>query len=87
MDFVYISKDAPSNQQELQMQAPHLGPAWRTKETAAWLLNRKIIEWEDIPWGINCTCRLPAGYTKEALNKVVQAWAEVDDELAKRSIK
>ena len=62
MDFVFISKEAPANQAELQMMAPHLGPAWRTKETAAWLLKRKIIEWDDIPFGINCTCRLPPGF-------------------------
>ena len=45
MDFMLISKAAPANQTELQMMAPHLGPAWRTKETAAWLLNRCIMEW------------------------------------------
>ena len=79
MDFVFISKEAPANQAEWQMMAPHIGPAWRTKETAAWLLIRGTIEWEDIPFGINCTCRLPPGYCREALVKVVAAWGAVED--------
>ena len=89
MDFMFISKAAPANQIELQMMAPHLGPAWRTKETVAWLLNNKllnnkIIEWDDLPYGINCTCRLPAGFAMEALDNVVQALQAIDEDLGSK---
>ena len=49
-------------------------------------MNRKIIEWEDIPFGINCTCRLPPGFTSDALDKVVEAWRDIDKDLEKQSI-
>ena len=76
-DFVYISKEAPKNHTEAQLHAPHIGPAWRTKEVAAWLLNRGIISWDDIPFGIDCTCRLPAGYLQKALDSLDGAWEGV----------
>ena len=44
---------------------------------AAWLLNRGVITWDDIPWGIDCTCRLPAGYLQNALNSLDAAWEAV----------
>ena len=53
-----------------------MGPAWRTKEVACWLLNRSIITMADITHGISCTCRLPPGYLMEALEKVDAAWGE-----------
>ena len=86
MEFLFISEEAPANPSALQMQAPHLGPAWRTRETESWLLNCGIIEWDDIPYGISCTCRLPAGFAKEAIDKVVQAWRDVSEDLVKQSI-
>ena len=69
-DFNYVSKAAPKNATEMVRQAPHVGPAWRTREVCAFLLNVGVLTWDDIPYGINATCRLPCDFLETALDKI-----------------
>ena len=57
--FNYVSKRAPRNATEMMKEAPHVGPAWRTKAVCEYLLTRGIITWADITHQINPTCVLP----------------------------
>ena len=58
-DFNFITKPAPTNALDMAKQAPHTGPAWRSREACAFLLNHGIITWNDISHGLDATCKLP----------------------------
>ena len=75
-DVNYVSKPAPPNATEMVRQAPHVGPAWRTREVCAYLLNAGTLTWDDIPYGINATCRLPCDFLVDALTKIDETWAK-----------
>ena len=74
MDFNFVAKPAPANATEMVRQAPHVGPAWRTREACAYMLNAGILTWDDITHGINASCSLPASYFTEALDKIDELW-------------
>ena len=51
-------------------QAPRAGPAWRTRELRAYLLNAGVLTWDDNTHGINATCALPPNYFVAALDRL-----------------
>ena len=40
----------------------------------AFLLNVGMLTWDDIPYGINATCRLPCDFLLTALDKIDETW-------------
>jgi len=77
--FMFINKRAPRNATEMLKEAPHVGPAWRTAEVCAYLLNRKIITWDDITHVMRPTSKLPQGYFYEAVTKIDEMWDQIED--------
>jgi len=64
-------------------QLGYTGPGWQHRAQTEWLLYTAVIGWEDIPWKLTATGRLPHDVFRKPLETMEKAW---DNGLGKQSI-
>jgi hypothetical protein len=55
-------------------QYGYTGPGWMHRCQAEWLLYTAVITWQDIPWKLTATGRLPADLLREPLDRIEAAF-------------
>ena len=64
-------------------QLGYTGPGWQHRSLTEWLLYVGVINWQDIPWKLTATGRLPADVFRKPLETMERAW---ENGLGKQSI-
>ena len=73
---MWVDKGTPESHQELLATFPYSGPRWYFRPLVEFMLDRRLISWKHVLWGLSATTHLAHDVFKAPFDEITRLWGD-----------